>query len=368
VHVVAAMSGGVDSAVAAAALLEQGHSVTGVFLRNGIEAGPRAAKAKQGCCGIGDAADASRVADRLGIPFYSLDFAAEFDTVIEDFAAAYAAGRTPNPCIDCNRDLKFGKLLRFADALGADAVATGHYAALEGRAGRHALRIPEDRRKDQTYVLFPLSQEQLARTVFPLAQWCKDEIRARARDLGLLVSEKPESMEICFVPRGDYRGILEGRAPEALLQGPLIDRDTGKTLGRHGGVGAYTIGQRRGLGLPGGEGARYVSDIDAEANVVYVSQADGLLRDEVIVQRWNGVAVPAPQPGERLQGAARVRRNHVPQPAVAVGETGDDGVPQVRVHFDPPVRSPAPGQALVLYDAGGWVLGGGWIAGSTRAD
>ena len=211
-HVVTALSGGVDSAVAAALLLEQGHSVTGIFLRNGVAPGPRAAKGKQGCCSAGDALDAARVADRLGIPFYSLDFAAEFEAVIEDFAEGYAAGRTPNPCIDCNRDLKFGKLLRFADAIGADAVATGHYAVAQPRGERIGLRVPADRRKDQTYVLFPLSQAQLAQTLFPLASATKAQTRERARALGLSVSEKPESMEICFVPAGDYRATGSSRS------------------------------------------------------------------------------------------------------------------------------------------------------------
>src|SRR6185295_11625770 len=192
-----------------------GHDVTGVFLRNGVQAGPKAASGKQGCCSVGDAADAARVADVLGVPFYSLDFADGFERIVEDFARSYAAGRTPNPCVACNRDLKFGRLMRFADAIGADAVATGHYAAVEERAGRMALRVPADRAKDQTYVLFPLGQDELRRTLFPLAAMTKTETRAYAAERGLPVAEKPESMEICFVPDGDYRPVVAERVPAA---------------------------------------------------------------------------------------------------------------------------------------------------------
>ncbi len=212
-HVVVAMSGGVDSSVAAALLRADGHDVTGVFMRNGIAAGPAAKRARQGCCGIDDAADASRVAKILGVPFYALDHEAEFDRLIDGFAAEYAAGRTPNPCIVCNRDLKFGRLLEFADALGADAVATGHYARRERVGERFALARARDETKDQTYVLFPLSQAQIARSLFPLGDLTKPEVRAHAEQFGLPVAEKPESMEICFVPDGDYRAVVGAWAP-----------------------------------------------------------------------------------------------------------------------------------------------------------
>jgi tRNA-specific 2-thiouridylase len=362
-HVLAAMSGGVDSSVAASLLLDAGHSVTGVFLRNGVTAGRRAASAKQGCCSVGDAADAARVADLLGIPFYSLDFADAFGRIVDDFARSYALGRTPNPCIACNRDLKFGLLLRYADAVGADAVATGHYAAVEPHGQRVALRVPADRAKDQTYVLFPLGQDELRRTMFPLAAMTKPETRAYAAQRGLPVAEKPESMEICFVPDGDYRDVVAARAPEALVPGDVVDETTGAVVGRHAGVGSVTIGQRRGLGVAAGT-PRFVTRIDVARNVVVVGGADGVRRREVAVDGWNAVAEPMPQEGDVVRVAAKVRRMHAPQAASLSADPARGGT-AVRVVFDEPVTAPAPGQALVAYDVEGRVVGGGWIAAAT---
>lgn len=359
-RVVVAMSGGVDSSVAAARLVADGHEVTGVFLRNGVTAGPRSPQGKQGCCSVGDAADAARVADVLGIAFYSLDFSAGFDRIVDDFARSYAQGRTPNPCVACNRDLKFGRLQAFALSIGAEAVATGHYAAVERRGGRIALRTPADRGKDQTYVLFPLSQEQLSRTLFPLAGTTKEETRAFARRAGLPVAEKPESMELCFVPGGDYRAVLAERAPAAMTAGDLVDADTGLVVGRHAGIGTVTIGQRRGLGLAAGT-ARFVASISAERNEVFVGGADSVRHRVVRVDGWNPVAAPMPEEDEVLRGAAKVRRNHVAQAAEMRAER-ERGPNAVRVQFADPVTAPAPGQALVLYDEPGFVLGGGWIA------
>lgn len=353
---VVAMSGGVDSAVAAALLAEQGHEVTGVYLRSGIEPGLRAAKGKQGCCGAADAIDAARVADLLGVPFYSLDFADGFDRLVGEFATAYAGGSTPNPCIACNRDLKFGRLLRFADSIGAERVATGHYARLEERAGRVALRRAADARKDQTYVLFPLDQEQLRRSVFPLGELHKDEVRRIAARLSLPVSEKPESMEICFVPDGDYREIVRARAPDGFRPGRMVDAETGEDVGTHRGVATVTVGQRKGLGISSTR-PRYVTSIDAGANVVRVGGPDHLLHREITVAGWNAVAVPTPSVGDALDGFARIRRNHEPAAAVCSGVEGGS----VRLRFAEPIRAPAPGQACVLYDAEGRVLGGGWI-------
>lgn len=363
-HVLVAMSGGVDSSVAAALLLEQGHEITGVFLRNGVHAGQAARRGKQGCCSVGDAADARRVADRLGVPFYALDFAAEFEPVIDEFVAEYLRGRTPNPCVICNRDLKFGELLRFADALGADAVATGHYARRVEVGDRVALAVPEDTAKDQTYVLFPLDQRRLARTLFPLADFPKSRTREVAAELGLAVSDKPESMEICFVPTGDYRDVLRERAPDALVPGRVIDDRTGAVIGRHAGVAQFTLGQRRGLGIAADE-PLYVTELDTETATVRVGRREALARSAVLVERWNAVAEELPPTGAWVRGVARVRRNHAGVAARARTERRDDGYSRVRVEFDRPVQAPTPGQALVLY-RDGLVLGGGWIAGAVR--
>lgn len=364
-HVLMAMSGGVDSSVAAALLLEQGHRVTGVFLRNGVHAGQAASRGKQGCCSVGDAADARRVADRLGIPFYALDFAAEFDSIVDEFVREYARGRTPNPCVSCNRDLKFGELLDFADTLGADAIATGHYARLLEREGRTALGIPRDLAKDQTYVLFPLGQDVLRRSLFPLAELTKAEVRARAEALGLAVSGKPESMEICFVPTGDYRDVLRERAPDTLLPGPIVDGRTGAEIGRHGGVATLTLGQRRGLRLAA-DRPLYVTDLDAETGVVTVGPREDLLRDDIRVERWNAVGAELPTAGSHVRATVRVRRNDSGTPGRLGVERRDDGTPYVRVVLDRAVQAPAPGQALVAYDDEGLVLGGGYIASSAR--
>lgn len=358
-RVLVAMSGGVDSSVAAALLVEQGHDVTGAFIRSGVVAGPRAAAGRQGCCTAEDAADAARVADRLGVPFYALDFERDFAPIVENFARSYAAGSTPNPCVACNRDLKFGRLLTLARQLGADAIATGHYAEIAPRGGRTGLRVGRDAAKDQTYVLFALSQEQLARTLLPLARMTKAETRREAAGRGLPVAEKPESMEICFVPDGDYRTVLSRLAPQALAPGDVVDAATGQVVGRHAGVGTVTVGQRRGLGVAAGRPV-YVQRIDPTTNRVVVGDAASCRRAAVDVEGWNAVSSSAPSAGSPLRGRAKVRRNHAPVPAVAVAAA--DG--RVRVAFDEPVFAPAPGQALVLYDDDGWVLGGGWITGS----
>ncbi|MBI3722513.1 tRNA 2-thiouridine(34) synthase MnmA, partial [bacterium] len=248
-RIVCALSGGVDSSVSAALLLEQGWDVIGLFMRSGVAGGTTGEK--QGCCSVEDALDARRVADLLGIPFYALNMKDEFGTVIDQFVSAYASGLTPNPCVLCNRTLKFGHVLSFAEKVGAEKVATGHYAKV-GRlpSGRLALARPRDRRKDQTYVLAVLSQEQLARSVFPLGDLEKPEVRARARAIGLeRVAEKKDSVEVCFVPGGDYRSLVRERlesAHPARRSGDYVDRD-GNVLGRHDGILGFTIGQRKGL-------------------------------------------------------------------------------------------------------------------------
>ena len=361
--VLVCMSGGVDSSVAAALLRREGAEVVGLFLRGaGGAAGAGADRSlrpglPRGCCSAEDARDAARVADRFGIPFYAADFSDAFEGLVDDFVASYLRGRTPNPCVLCNRDLKFGRALEYARALGCERVATGHYAVAETRDGRAGLRAGRDGGKDQSYVLFPLSQEALGRALFPLGGLTKPEVRAEARALGLAVSEKPESQDICFVPSGDYREILRTRSGGTGRPGAFVD-GRGRELGRHGGAGAFTIGQRRGLGIGGGTPARYVSAIDPATGTVTLGEPGDLDARSLLVGGWNAVSAPPPgRERQALRGRARVRRGHEPRAAAAEGT--EDG--RVRVLFDEPVRAAAPGQALVLYDGEGWVLGGGWI-------
>jgi len=360
--VLVCMSGGVDSSVAAAILRREGHEVAGLFLRGaGGTAPPAPAPAGRrpphGCCSAEDAADAARVADLLGVPFYAADFSADFEGLVDAFVGEYLRGRTPNPCVLCNRDLKFGRALQYARALGCDRVATGHYASAGPRGGRAGLRAGADPAKDQSYVLFPLSQEALRLAVFPLGGMRKAEVRAAARGLGLPTAEKPDSQEICFVPGGDYREVVRARAGDALRPGVFTDRE-GRVLGSHGGAALFTVGQRRGLGLGGGGGPRFVASIDAGSGEVVLGEPGDLDARSVTVGGWNAVAAPGPAPGDPpLAGLAKVRRGHVPRPARASGL----GEGRVRIDFEEPVRAPAPGQAAVLYDGEGWVMGGGWI-------
>jgi tRNA-specific 2-thiouridylase len=327
-------------------------------MRSGV-AGAGTTGEKQGCCSVEDALDARRVADKLGIAFYALNMEAEFGRVIDQFVSSYARGLTPNPCVLCNRTLKFGHVLSFAKKVGAEKVATGHYARTVERDGRVAVARPRDRKKDQSYVLANLSQEQVRSCVFPLADLEKPEVRERARGLGLeRVAAKKDSVEVCFVPGGDYRPVVRERlAPDdpALSKGDYVDRE-GNVLGEHDGILGFTIGQRRGLGQ--GFGARtYVTAIEpASRRVVLGTRADleapGLLATNV---EWQGSAPLAP--GETLRVAAQIRYNHPAVPARVVGCA--DGV---RVIFDTPEVAVAPGQLCALYDeADAHVLGAGWI-------
>jgi tRNA-specific 2-thiouridylase len=369
--VLVAMSGGVDSSVAAALLHGEGHEVVGLFLRGagGNDAAEPPGSRTRGCCSASDAADAARTADLLGIPFYAADFAKEFEGLVDGFTAEYLRGRTPNPCILCNRDLKFGRALEYAAALGCEAIATGHYARVDdGPDGRRRLGIARDVAKDQSYVLFPLSQQALARSVFPLAGWIKSDVRAEARRHGLPVAEKPESQDICFVPGGDYRVLLRGRTtegaetPAALRPGDLVDED-GRRLGSHAGTAGFTVGQRRGLGLAGTAAPLFVTAIDPVRATVTVGPRRSLLSIAARVGGWNPVSAPTPAVGATLRGRARIRRMHEPVPAEARGL--EDG--GIEVVFDQPVEAATPGQALVLYDEDGWVLGGGWIESARGA-
>lgn len=346
------MSGGVDSSVAALLLARQGFDVVGFFLRNGVEA-ERSAGAARSCCSASDASDARLVADQLGVPFYALDAAVPFARIIDRFASEYARGRTPNPCVECNVLVKFGRLLDFAVALDATAVATGHYARVAQRGGRSVLGRAADAAKDQSYVLATLRQDQLARARFPLGDLTKSEVREMARAAGLPVADKPESQEICFVPGGDYRQLLAQRGVEA-RPGPVLAQD-GEVLGTHGGVHAFTIGQRRGLGFAAGA-PRYVSSIDAASGAVTVgTRADASARG-FRVSAANWVAEAEPQPGSERRVLARIRHRHCG--ASAVARVAAPGALEVR--FDQPEFAVTPGQMAVLY-AGEDVLAAGPI-------
>ncbi len=358
-RVVAAMSGGVDSAVAAARMVEAGHEVVGVHLALSRSAATLRESAR-GCCTIEDAGDARRVADRLGIPFYVWDMADRFaEDVMADFVAEYAAGRTPNPCLRCNEKIKFAALLDKARALGFDAVATGHYARIvELPDGTRELHRAVDSAKDQSYVLGVLEAEQLAHAFFPLGDTTKPAIRQEAAARGFSVAKKPDSHDICFIPDGDTRGFLEralGTRP-----GDLVTPQ-GEAVGRHTGAYGFTIGQRRGLGLDrsslDGE-PRYVVGVDTARNEVVIGTADLLGVDVIIGEhlRWCGAA-PA---GEvRLGAQVRAHGEEVPCTAYLL----DDRT--VRVDLDRRIRGVAPGQSVVLYD-GTRVVGSATIAGTER--
>ena len=354
-RIVVAMSGGVDSSVAAALLVDQGFDVVGVSMQ--LSAAPAATvRAGQGCCSLEDFRDARRVANHLGIPYYVWNLQDAFRTrVTEVFTAEYLRGRTPNPCVLCNRDLKFDELWRRAGALGAELVATGHYARVVSEGERWRLLRARDDVKDQSYFLFSLTQAELARTRFPLGELTKSEVREHARRLGLPVAEKPESQEICFVPDRDYVGFVERNAsPAALKSGRVVDAD-GATLTQHPGIHRFTVGQRRGLGI--GDGlARWVTRIDGATGTVHVGDQRALASRGLVAEqvRW-----AAGTPACEADGPVRVRIRHRHVPVTArLTHTGGD---RVEAWFHEPASAVTPGQAAVFY-RGDEVLGGGWIA------
>ena len=348
-RVVLAMSGGVDSSVAAHLLKEQGHEVIGLFMRTGAHGDDPSRRSKT-CCSVADALDARAVADRLDIPFYALDFEVEFGRIMDQFADEYAAGRTPNPCVSCNIWLKFGKLWAYGRQVGADYVATGHYARIRADSDGHP-RIARavDTHKDQSYVLFGLHRELLPHVLLPVGGYTKAQIRAIARDLGLPVHDKADSQEICFVPDDNYLGFVRGRRPGLDTAGPIVDED-GSTLGRHDGIEAFTIGQRRGLGIAVGQ-PRYVVQIEPATRTVTVGPRSALDRAGLEAARFNWQAAARP-----TRCLAQIRAQHRAVPATV--EPLPSG--RVRVRFDVPQPAVTPGQVVTLYEDD-LVLGGGWI-------
>jgi len=369
-----AMSGGVDSSVAAALLLRAGYDVVGVFMRLGSpgetldallpydSCDPEKARlGKQGCCSVGDAADARLVAAELGIPFYVCNFKKDFDRIIDYFVDEYARGRTPNPCVRCNDWLKFGKLHEYAKQIDADFVASGHYARIDhdGPDGPRLLR-GIDHAKDQSYVLFGAPRARLREMMLPIGGFEKARVRELAEAMSLPVFDKPDSQEICFVPDNDYARLVEARRPETARAGAILDRD-GAQVGTHDGHHRFTLGQRRGVGVALGRPI-YVVDKDPEANTITIGDREQLLTHSLVAAETNWLADPADWPDFRAC-TAQVRAHGAPAAArCRIDATAD----RLEVAFDEPQKATAAGQAVVCYD-GDVVLGGGWIT-STRRD
>jgi tRNA-specific 2-thiouridylase len=381
-RIVLAMSGGVDSSVAAHLLCEAGHDVVGVFMRHGEEAqevcaaggepgyqlpifNPRADH-KQGCCSASDAEDARRVADRLGIPFYALNLQAEFRQIIDYFIDEYTRGRTPNPCVQCNNWLKFGKLLDYADSIGAEFVATGHYARMfsppapEADMSARGASEPQllrglDHSKDQSYVLFGIERRLLRRMMLPVGGYHKSQIRELAAKVGLRVAEKRDSQEICFVTSGRHDEFVRQRRREIDTSGEIVTT-AGRVVGTHPGIERFTIGQRKGLGVALGE-PQFVVRIEPETRRVVIGRQEELARTDISARDCNWLADP---PAGEFECLAKIRYNSPPAAARAWLEA--DGRLQIR--FAEPRYGVAPGQAAVVYlptPEGDRVLGGGWI-------
>ena len=372
-----AMSGGVDSSTVAAMLRAEGRNVIGLTMQlwnqrrlAGHEGMPESVQGR--CCSIDDVYDARRVAETLGIPYYVVNHEERFERdVVRPFVEEYLAGRTPIPCSLCNNHLKFDQLLVVARQIGADKVATGHYAQVEfdEQRGRWLLKRPTDRSKDQTYFLFGLTQEQLSRTLFPLGGMTKPEVREMARKNGLAIAEKPDSQEICFVPGGDYKRFLEaylteqGDTPTAIssktVAGEMVTSD-GKVIGEHAGVHNFTVGQRKGLGVATGS-PLYVIQIKNDTRQVVVGKDEELYSRTLLARRVNLISTAELR--EPMRVAVKIRHKHQPASAIIEPAGASAGPDEVRVTFDEPQRAITPGQAAVFYD-GDLVVGGGWIENS----
>lgn len=350
--VIVGLSGGVDSAVAAYLLKKDGYEVIGVTLRTWQSADGGESR----CCEIDDARETARL---LGIPYYVFNCTGDFDNkVIKPFVDDYIHGLTPNPCVICNREIKWERLLYYADVLGADYVATGHYAStVKLENNRYTVKKALFAEKDQTYMLYRLTQKQLERTIMPLAVYSKQKVRETAEQIGLRVASKPDSQEICFVTDGDYCDFIAGR-PDVKIpgDGDFVD-ENGRVLGKHKGIIHYTVGQRKGLGIALGRPA-YIKKICAETNNIVLAAEDETQCKEIICKDLNYLSIPQLDNGEKLRCQVKVRYRHPGQYAVL--ENTEDG--GVRVSFEAPVRSAAPGQSAVFYDDNGCIIGGGIIS------
>lgn len=353
------MSGGVDSSVAAVLLHNQGYEVIGVTMKTwGFMEVGGAPKHESGCCSLDAIFDAKNVANSFGIPHYTVDFTKAFeDAVIENFVDEYLNGRTPNPCVVCNRKIKWEELLKKADSLDAQYVATGHYAIVEHNSSlnRYSLKYSSDQRKDQSYALWGLTQESLSRTIFPLGGYTKEEVRKLALDFGLKTANKPDSQEICFVADDNYERFLHERVPEVIKrikEGDLIYH--GEKVGKHRGIPFYTVGQRKGLGVTLGK-AVYVKSLDQEKNVVEIGDKEELLESICVANEINYVSKSILKKGEIVFG--KIRYNDRASAAEVI-EAYED---QIKIKFFEPKNAITPGQSLVLYDEQGFVLAGGII-------
>ena len=353
--VVVGMSGGVDSSVAAYLLKKQGYDVIGVTMQIWQEEDEFVQEENGGCCGLSAVDDARRVAQMIGIPHYVMNFRKDFkDKVIDYFCEEYLNARTPNPCIACNRYVKWESLLKRCLDIGADYIATGHYSQITKLDnGRYALKCSKTQKKDQTYALYNLTQNQLSKTLMPIGAYTKDEVRQIAEEIGLLVANKPDSQDICFVPDGDYAGFIEREIGDSVAKEGNFVLEDGTVLGKHKGITHYTIGQRKGLNLSMGKPV-FVTEIRPETNEVVIGDNEDLFVREVYADRINFMSVPDLK--EKQHFKAKIRYAH--QGAPALIEQIDDDL--IRCTFEEPQRAMTPGQALVFYD-GEYVAGGGTI-------